>query len=221
MTDPEYPFLRAELDAETTCRANVEIKTVHPFASRDWGDEGADQCPVYVTAQAMHGLMVSGADLAYVLAMIGFDDIRVYRIERDEVTIAGMREREVAFWTDHVLAGIPPPATTTSDVLRLFPRDLGVVVEASPEIADAVAELRHLKADCKGLTSAIEALEERVKIHIAGAATLACQGAVIATWKAQTTRRFDQKAFGSDFPVLLEQYKRESDCRVLRIKGSI
>ena len=40
-TDPVYPFLSCEIDAEILRkgeRLNVEIKTVHPFAAGEWGE---------------------------------------------------------------------------------------------------------------------------------------------------------------------------------------
>jgi putative phage-type endonuclease len=218
LTDPEFDFLKAELDAETDDGANVEIKTVHPLAARDWGLEGGDACPVYVTAQAMHGLMVSGRQLAYVLAMIGFDDVRVYRIERDDETIAGLRRRETGFWREHVLAGVPPPPRTGTDVLHLFARDLGTVVEATPAIVEAVARLRSLKAEAKDLTTEIDALEEQVKLFMGGAASLAFDGQVLATWRSQTARRLDQKALEAAHPEIIEQFRKTAETRVLRIK---
>lgn len=212
-TDREHAFIRAEIDAETETE-NVEIKSVHPLAAHHWGEPGGDAIPTYVTAQAMHGLMVTGRRVCYPVAMIGFDDFRVYRVERDEETIAGIRAHAVAFWRNHVERMLPPPPTTAEDVLRLFPRDNGASVEATAEIAEALAELRQ----CKAAEKRGETLAERVKVFIGEATTLTLGGKPIATFKHQASSRFDQKAFAVEHPTLFELFKRAGETRVLRLK---
>lgn len=219
--DPEHTFIRAELDAEASDGANVEIKTVHPFAAKAWGDEGGDACPVYVTAQAQHGLMVSGRAVCWVLAMIGFDDSRVYRIERDDEIIAGIRAREVAFWHDHVESRIPPPPANADDVLALFARDSGAVIEATDEIAKRLGDLRVRKQRLKDLEDQVEADADAVKVFMGDAATICIDGRPAATWKSQDSRRFNQRAFEAAHPAhpaLLEQFKHTTTSRVFRVK---
>lgn len=212
-TDREYAFIRAEIDAETDDE-NVEIKSVHPLAAADWGPAGNDDLPTYVTAQAMHGLMVRGRRVCYPVAMIGFDDFRVYRVERDEETIAGLREHALTFWRNNVERLTPPEPRTVDDVLRLFARDSGASIEATADIAAAFAEFR----ECKAAEKRGEKLAEQIKLFMRDATTLTLGGEPLATWKAQTSRRFDQTAFGKEHAALLEQFKRESNTRVFRIK---
>lgn len=212
-TDREHAFIRSEIDAETETE-NVEIKSVHPLAAKDWGPAGNDEIPVYVAAQAMHGLMVTGRRVCYPVAMIGFDDFRVYRVERDEETIAGLREHAVAFWRNHVERMVPPDPVTSEDVLRLFERDNGMSIEATPEIVAAFAEYR----ECKRIEKKAEKLAEQIKLFMGEATTLTICAEPVATWKTQVSRRFDQKAFGAEHAALLEQFKRDSTCRVFRIR---
>jgi putative phage-type endonuclease len=212
-TDREHLFIKAEIDAETVDE-NVEIKSVHPLAASHWGDPGGDSIPTYVTAQAMHGLMVNGRRVCYPVAMIGFDDFRVYRIERDEETIRGIREHAVSFWRNHVERMAPPDAVTSEDVKRLFKRDSGASKEATTEIAAAVDELRL----CKAAEKRGEALAEQIKVFMLDATTLTAGGKSVATWKSQNSTRFDQKAFGAEHPALLELFKHTTETRVFRLK---
>lgn len=212
-TDREHMYIRAEIDAETDTE-NVEIKSVHPLAAAEWGDQGSDMIPTYVTAQAMHGLMVTGRRVCYPVAMIGFDDFRVYRIERDEETITGMRAHAVSFWRDHVERLVPPDPTTAEDVQRMFRRDSGAEIEATPEILESLAQLR----ECKAAAKRADALAEHIKVFMRDAAILTAGGEPVATWKSQTSNRFDQKAFSAEHPDLFELFKRASDSRVFRIK---
>lgn len=218
--DRGLPFVQAEIDFETSDDCNGETKTVHPLAMRDWGDSGTDEIPVYVTAQAMHGLMVTGRKAAWIHALIGLDDDRVYRIERDEETIAAIRDREVAFWNEHVLPLRPPEPVTIEDLRRLFPRDSGaqVPIDGNAEALEIVNRLRELKAAAKPIEEEIEALATQVKLLLRDATALTLAGKPLLTWKAQTVRRFDQAAFAKAHPALFEQFKSTNEMRVLRVK---
>lgn len=212
-THPVHTFIKAEIDFEPGDE-NGEIKTVHPLAARDWGDAGTDDIPVYVTAQAMHGLMVTGRAAAWIHALIGLDDDRIYRIERDNALIADIEAREVEFWRAYVMRGVAPDASTVADVARLYPRDSGRTVEADDA---AEADLERLKA-ITPLAKEAEEIKDRLRLYMRDATTLTVAGKPAATWKAQTARRFDQSAFAAAHPDLFEQFKTTTTTRVMRIK---
>lgn len=219
--DAEHPFLAAEIDAEAHRGpgdiVNVEIKTVHPFKAREWGEQDTDAVPVYYTAQAMHGLMVTGRGETVFGVLIGADDFRIYRVLRDDETIAAIREREVEFW-DRIQSLRPPEATTAADVLRLFERDTGRALEATESVLAVFNRLRDLRAQLKALGSQAEEAEEQIKLYMQDAATLTAGGKPVATWRTQSSSRFDQKLFGAAHPELLAQFKTVSESRVFRLK---
>lgn len=142
--DPELPYIAAEIDAEAESGENIEIKTVSPFKARDWGEQQTDSIPVYYTAQAMHGLMVTGKKVCVFGVLIGGDDFRVYRVERDDETIAAIRAKEMAFWK-RVVNLTPPPIINEHDVKRYFDRDAGSSIEANGKMISLINELRMLK----------------------------------------------------------------------------
>lgn len=220
--DSEHPFLAAEIDAEyvepkTHKRRNIEIKTVTPWKSREWGEQDTDAIPPYYTAQAMHGLMVTGRDVTLMGVLIGGDDFRVYRVERDEETIAGLRRHELDFWK-RVVERRPPEPTTSADVQRLFDVDAGKTVEASGDVLQALLDLRECRAQIKALEKAAEPLEEQIKLHMRDAAALTIDGRPAVTWRAHDTRRLDYKAFADAHPDLAEAFYRTTTTRTFRIK---
>ncbi|WP_028310958.1 YqaJ viral recombinase family protein [Derxia gummosa] len=217
--DPTHDFIAAEIDAETDDGRNIEIKSSSPFKSREWGEQQTDRIPVYYAAQAMHGLMVTGREQAIFGVLIGSDDFRVYRLDRDEETIAAIREKEVEFW-QRVQANDPPAASTVDDVLRFYgPKDDGAALTAPAHIAEAVAQLKQLKADVKDREGEIERIEEEIKVFLGPAATLlGANGKPLATWKAQTSVRLDGKALEAAHPDLAAKFKKATETRVLRIK---
>ena len=214
---PEYPFLCAEIDAEAESGENIEIKTVHPFASKDWGVMDTDEIPVYYAAQAMHGLMVTGKQVCIFGAMIGMDDFRTYRVDRDEDVIASLRQKEVDFW-NMVQSRTPPEPQTTSDAERLFKKDNGSAVEADENAIETILTLKELKAQKKELEAAIDGEEAKLKIAMKDASIITMSGNPLATWKCQVTNRFNQKEFQEARPALFEQFIRQSESRVLRLK---
>lgn len=217
--DPEFGFLACEIDAEALAdsdneRVNIEIKTVSPFKAREWGELGSDEIPVHYTAQAQHGMMVTGRRLCVFGVLIGGDDFRIYQVQRDDEIIAAMRQREVAFWRDHVEALQPPPPTSAADIEALFRRDAGTAVEATPEIMGALDRVRAAKAAEKDA----EAAKELIALHMRDAARLTFQGRDVATWKTQQARRFDQRAFQAAHADLFEQFVKTTESRVFRLK---
>lgn len=216
--DPELPFLAAEIDAEAETGENIEIKTVSPFKAREWGEQQSDEIPVHYTAQAMHGLMVTGRAVCVFGVLIGGDDFRVYRVERDEETIAAIRAREAAFWRNHIEAGVPPEPTTVADIKTLYGRDAGTAIEASEDVLRHLNDLRNLQAQLKELGAQAEAAKEAIQLYMADAAVLTVGGKPAATWKTRAAARFDQSAFKAAHPELFEQFKATSESRVFRIK---
>jgi len=135
--DAELPFMAAEIDAETADGENVEIKTVHPFKSKDWGDLETDNLPLHYLAQVHHGLAVTGRMRCRVFALIG-DDLRPYVVDRDEEMVAIIRGKVAEFWNCYVVPRVRPPLDyadrKTLDTLRkLYPGTDGTTVEATAQ----------------------------------------------------------------------------------------
>lgn len=197
--DRDFPYLACELDLELRIDGeehNAEIKTVHPFAAKDWGEQDTDEIPIYYAAQVMHGLMVKPRRRSIVAALIGVDDLRVHQIERDEETIAAIRAKEVEFWRRVQERDAPPPETS-DDVKWLHAKDCGIVMEADDDLQAQVTHLAGLKAEAKRIESAAEAAATRIKCAMGHASTLIYQGRKIASWKSnkESTKTDWQQAF--------------------------
>lgn len=217
--DDELPFVRAEIDFETSDGCNGETKTVHPLAAGEWGPSGSDEIPLYVAAQVMHGLGVRrDVEATWVHALVGLDDDRIYRIERDDELIATIRKHEAEFWNRHVLPLVPPDAMTPGDLRRLYPTDAGTIVEADAEMLEAINRLRDIKNQLKPLEDEFDAVKHQVQLYMRGAAVLHLEGKPLATWKAQSAQVFNQSAFAAAHPELFQQFKAARETRVFRLK---
>lgn len=220
--DPEFSFLAAEIDAELIVDGepvNGEMKTAGYFAAGAWGDYDSDDVPIYYLAQVMHGLMIQPRRRAVVAAVTGFDDRPMIRwVDRDEETIAAIRAREIEFW-QRIQSGDAPDPVTVEDVKWLYKRDNGKTMDADEDLADLCLELKHYKATHKAIEADIDLLATRIKSRMGDAAALlGPNGKPIATWKTQTSTRFDAAIFSEDHPDLKKQYSKKSESRVFLLK---
>lgn len=133
--DAQVPYFACEVDAESSDGQNVEIKTVHPFKAKEWGELDTDQLPLHYVAQVQWGLGITGREVCRVFALIG-DDLRPYVVERDDETITAMRDKAAEFWNRYVLAKLRPPldyadSKTLETLRRLYPGTDGSTIEAT------------------------------------------------------------------------------------------
>lgn len=183
-TDPELNYLKSEIDVELVIdgeEVNGEIKTVTPFAAKEWGEQGTDEIPLHYTAQVLHGLMIKPRKRAIVAALIGADDLRVHFVDRDQDAIDMIRKKEIEFW-NRIVNREPPDPVTATDIKYLYRKDQGLVMDADDELASLCAELRGHKQTAKALEELIDELVTKIKLKMGDASVLMYQGKKIATW---------------------------------------
>ena len=220
--DAEHPFMACEIDFELRLTGEVEIggkvyalegeeinadaKSVSGFARKKWGMDSNEDVPIEYAAQFMFGLGIRGRRLCLVAALRSFDDVDIYWTVRDDETIAAMREKAVMFWKECVLADVAPDPFTFSDIKLLFPTDNGKAIEATPEIAEKVGQLRRIRNQMKEWKDADEALTFEVGDYISPHARLSFDGKDLCTWKAQGDTRLDQSKLAE-----AEIYRKDAD----------
>jgi putative phage-type endonuclease len=219
--DPQHPFLSCEIDFELILdgeHINGDCKSVGGFARKQWGEEETDEMPLHYAAQFMHGLGITGRNRCLVAALISLDDVAIYWIERDEETITAMRDKAVLFWNECVIGGQIPDVFTFADIKVLYPRDNGLTIEATDEIAEKVQQLDQIKHYIKTAEMEAETIQLEVAEYISPNMGLTYGGKVIVTFKAQEASRLDQKALAAQHPELYDKFKTVSTTRVFRIK---
>jgi putative phage-type endonuclease len=164
--DAEHPWMRAEIDFELQTDAglsNGDVKTIHPFAALEWGEEDTDQIPLNYALQFMWGLMVTGRPLCVVAVLIGADDLRVYMVKRDDELIAEIRRRVVQFWTEHVVPKKAPTPQTVSDIHKVLFKFGGFPVAMDDALAEALKKIRDVKEAAKEIKKLQEQYELEIK----------------------------------------------------------
>ncbi len=224
--DHALDFLAAEIDFEIKLDGedeitNVELKTVHPFKAKEWGEEDTDEVPIWYTAQAMHGLGVTNRRRCFVAPLFGADEIRAYPIVRDDETIAAMRARCEAFW-HLVQTGVRPDPQNLSDLDRLYKGEEVVpTLIADDELTRKVLRLRAINAEIKARETEAAAVEFDVKLAMKDAAELVIPDddkKVAVVWKNRDYGWFDQSALKEHDAKLYRQFQRKTTSRVFTVK---
>ena len=207
---PKEPYMLANLDRAIEGGGILEIKTAGLRSERQW-EEGV---PFAYQIQVLHQLAVTGKAWADVAVLIGGQEFRIYRVERDEDRIATLIDLESRFWR-YVTEDQQPPVdgseSSNKALAKLYPTDFAPLVDVS-EQSESNALFAHLVATRKERQACEQRealLEQQVKEMIAEA-----HGAVFASgqafWKqTKASHRLDVDQLTKDHPALVEAYTRE------------
>ncbi|MGU5638086.1 YqaJ viral recombinase family nuclease [Aeromonas veronii] len=208
---PQHDFLLANLDREVVGHPDgpgiLEIKTASYHSAPQW-EEGV---PVAYQCQVLHQLAVTGHAWAEVAVLIGGQDFRIYRIERDEEKIRDLIKREAQFW-QMVRQDWQPEPDGSSDAANalgwLFPRDDGQTVDLSdsPEFNQLFGQLLQLREQKEAVEQQESLIKQRLQATLGEASAGLFAGGKIS-WKRSKDRLApDLDRLGQDHPDLLSRY---------------
>lgn len=223
-TDPEYDFFKSEVDFEIRLDGeaeitNVEIKTVHPFKARDWGESETDDAPDYTLAQLAWGLGVTGRKRGIVAPLFGADKLRVFPVAADLELIGALRNRALVFWLDHVQKRVPPGPLFLSDMGLLYPQEsTGPALVADEDLTAKLLRMRACDREIKARTAEFEALEFEVKRVMAAAEEILIGDKSAVTWKGRKWTALDQGALKEAHPKIHKEFMRTSTTRAFTLK---
>ena len=208
---PEHSWMLANVDREVVGAADVQIlecKTAGIHGARLW----RDGVPEYVQLQVMHQLAVTGKQAADVVVLVGGQELRIFRIERDEALIARLITLEKQFW-DMVQQGTAPAgdgSDSAEKALRcLFPSGTGDQVDLSEDEALNLTfeELLQARTDLDSVQKREARLRQRIQMQMgeASKALFALGGSV--TWKrSKDGQAFNTSRFVQENPTLAQRY---------------
>lgn len=223
-TDPTCPWRRATVDGMASDGWIVEAKTSGDF--RGWGD-GEDAVPAHYLYNAHHSLAcVPEAPGVYFPVLIGGRTFRYYIVPREDELVDLVKRGEEDFM-DLVRKRRPPEPQNRDDVMLLYPRDMGTVVEATAEIEQKVKTHAMAKLEAKAIVEKIELLARDITAFMGAAGTLkrltltGSQGSVLSTWNGQDRRTIDADALRANYPDIAKAVTRVSSTRVFLNKVKI
>lgn len=134
---PDQAWMLANIDREVVGSSEVQIlecKTAGLNGAKLW----RDGVPEYVQLQVQHQLAVTGKRAADVAVLICGNELRVYRLDRDETLITRLIEREADFWNKVLsgLAPVPDGSESAGKALQaLYPSDAGTTIDFADDFA--------------------------------------------------------------------------------------
>jgi putative phage-type endonuclease len=214
----DKPWMRVNLDRRVEgCPDGpclLEIKNRSQYVAGQWDDGVPDD----TECQAHWGLAITGWSHAHVAVLIGGNDPRFYRIERDEQLLDGLTTIAAEFW-DRVQRLDPPPIGPTeadADILaRLYAEaDEDAVAELSAaEVKPWLDQRAAAVAAIKRAEEAKTEAENHLKALCGPAVIAKAAGEVAFTWKPTTARRINVTALKAALPDVHETYLVESRTR--------
>ena len=210
--DPDKAWMLANIDREVIGADDVQIlecKTAGEFGSRLW----RDGVPEYVECQVQHQLAVTGKAAADVCVLICGQEIRVYRIDRDDALIARLVELERQFWR-YVEADMPPPAdgSESADIaLRcLYPHDSGNTIDFTHDrdMSAAFADLVAVRDEIANHEKVEAELKQKIQQRMANASRAVFETGVVS-WKCSKDGiGVDMEKLLKEQPDLLRRYAK-------------
>ena len=207
---PEIPWMLANIDREVMGVADVQIlecKTAGEFGARLW----RDGVPEYVQLQVQHQLAVTNKAAADVCVLVCGQEIRIYRIDRDDALIARLIELEQQFWR-YVETDTPPPAdgSDSADIaLRcLYPHDSGNTIDLSRDSAmsAAFADLLTIRDEIANRAKVAEELKQRIQQRMGDASRALFETGDASFKRSKDGLGIDMDALLTDQPDLVQRY---------------
>ena len=142
----------------------------------------------------------------------------MYKVDRNEDAINAIVSTLRAFWFDNVLGGKAPEPKDLDDIRHLYRREVGPMVEATPEAAIAIGEYRQLKDKATSIKDQMEAVATKIAGFIGENEGILIGGEKAATFKSQSRAMFNAKQLKADDPELWAKYAGRSEpSRILRV----
>ena len=208
--DRDKAWMLANIDREIVGASDVQIlecKTAGEFGARLW----RDGVPDYVVCQVQHQLAVTGKAAADVCVLICGQEIRIYRIERDDVLINRLIELERQFWR-YVEMDVPPPAdgSDSADVaLRcLYPHDAGHTLDLTQDrdLSATFADLVSVREEIAHREQVEAQLMQKIQQRMAGASRAVFETGAVSWKRSKDSLGVDMEKLLQAQPDLLQRY---------------
>lgn len=218
-----YPFAHADIDRRIVGEnAGLECKTTSSFEILSRLEEG--KYPEQWYCQMVHYMMVTGAERWYLGCLVLGKGFFEFTIERNEEEIQALASAEKEFWEMVVKKEAPgfDGSEATKQALKI------IFAESNPGLSvDLTAVSGHLTAYChckarmKELEEELNQQQAYIIEFMADAEKGSCAsknyGNISVSFKTQSRRNFDLKAYEADHGPIAEKYFKVVTSRPFKV----
>jgi len=220
MTSIKYPFMIANIDGFIAFDGGIlECKTADSRTSNKWGKDDSDFFPEEYLIQCAHYAIVYDSPYVDLAVLIGGNDFRIYKYNRNEILEELIIQKELEFWNENVLNHIPPQPRTEEDFNKIIIETQGNMKNAPQSMQKILNLIKEFDIRINQLKEKKDELSFVIKQSILDYDGLIDEfGNKLCTWKIQETNRFDIAKFKNDNPDIYNKYIKKSKSRVFRIR---
>lgn len=205
---PDYIFRTGDANAI------LEVKVTH---ERTW-----DIVPEHYLLQVNWQCWVHGIDTAFIAALHAGSKVQVYEIKPSlqSVWFVDAVAKCRKWHEDHVLLGLEPARTKTSDdaMRKSIRAESGTCVDLDEHIVECLRRIAEIKRHTAPSTDELTALERQVKTALGSAEVGQYNGKTVVTYKESVTRSFDASKFKTENPEIAQKYMKETVSRRFLVK---
>ena len=210
----DYPFMIADIDGiireDDGSVSLVEIKTVSAFKAGEW----ADGLPAEYYIQIQHYLAVCELPRAYVVYLIGGNELHYELVERDEETISTIIMLESAFWDKVVRRQKPDVDENSAEALdQLYPASNKTSIILPDEADKLLDDYMAIKAIEDDVKKQKNLLENQLKAMLGEAECAKSRNGFSVSWKEAVSTRLDTATLKKEQPDIAEKYTIKSSYR--------
>jgi predicted phage-related endonuclease len=195
----------------------VEAKTAALFGPlmEEWGEDGTDDIPQRVIVQSYVHMACTGTDSCHVVSFIGGRGFAYHCIEKDDELMQMICEEAKRFWTEHVVANVPPADITPSrKIIRRVRRTPDKIVKLDDDLVNRWLDS---KAEVSMAKEAQEMIETEMLAVMDDAEAGQCSVGMV-TFFASASRRLDSRRLKEEKPEIAKEFTKISESRTLRFK---
>lgn len=214
---PEHSWALANIDRLIITKDGngvLECKTTSAYNKEAWADE---QIPEYYMVQLQWYLFVTGLQYGYLAVLIGGQEYKDIRVERNEAMIGALYTIAADFWK--LVENRTPPEvdgseSSTETIARLFPASevLNEIISLPDAAEKLVQDFILAQAREKQATEAKDAAANALKMLLGEHASGTTDKHKIS-WKPFTSNRVDSKKLKADFPNIYTNCLKSSVSR--------
>lgn len=222
----DWDLATGHIDAKITGQnVGLEIKTASEFKKKEYSQHLTQNpiIPMEYRCQINHYLYITGWDYWWLAVLIGGNDFRIFKIERDEDAINEQVRKLKYFHSNYVEEELSPPARTPEEALYVFPSadPEEKSIDASPEFLELHLEANLLAQEMKTKQVRMSEIETIMKNMMEDATYVntPTEKRHLAQWKNGSRSSLNQKLLRKDMPELWqnEKYVTVSTFRTFKI----